>query len=360
VEAVLELSLGRYRAGDVLERSRRSLPAQTLFGAILGATVELLRGCGEDPGTVGEVVEGLVEGLELSDAFPVGEGGEPLLPVPEHLRRLLSDREWYGRVLRELEEGARPETHELAREPERVPLSLFLSLCVEDVEPTAMRKELGRLFGGDGVRPVVGRAQVTHAAVPRTGEDTTPFTVDYASGRAVGGPTHVAFLRFEGELPGYDPEELLGAVVRYLRDVGLGGARSRGAGEVLAARLRGPEGGERRVFSQRGSVEEGAPAVTLSACRPVGDVEFYGRVERRGLHYARVGPYVTDFRVPRCYLAGTGAYFPEWRGAEHVRFKVPRGLLPGFLREDPMYRDGYELVVYGRGFPVRVRGVEGV
>ncbi|MEO2240472.1 MAG: hypothetical protein ABGY09_00205, partial [Euryarchaeota archaeon] len=213
MEVVLELSMGRYRAGDVLERTRCSLPAQTLFGAILGATVELLRGHGEDPGTVRGIVEGLIEGLELSDAFPVSEDGKPLLPVPEHLHRLLSDPEWYGQVLREFEkegrrgdgegegrERVKPETHELAREPEHVPLSLFLDLCVEAVEPTTMKKKLSRLFGDDGVRPAVGRAQVTHASVPRTGEDTTPFTADYASGGAVEGPTHVAFLRFEGEL----------------------------------------------------------------------------------------------------------------------------------------------------------------
>ncbi|AAM02530.1 hypothetical protein [Methanopyrus kandleri] len=359
MELVLELSLGRFRAGDAIERTRTSVPAQTLFGAILGATLELLRGDGEDPDVVKEVLDALVGGLELTDAFPLDRGGEPLLPVPEHVRRELSDPERYGEVLRELAgDDVDTGTHGLVTEPERLPLSLFTDLCVEG-SPTdpATLKRLREWLSGEH-DPVVGSGRLTHASVPRTGDDTTPFTLDYASGRGIEGPTHVAFLRYDGKEPDYyDVEALLRAVLRYLRDAGLGGARSRGAGEVLEAGLREPEGEEKLLFSQRMRVEEGEPAITLSACAPEGDAEFYGRVERRGLHYARVGPFVTNYRVPRHYLAATGSYFPEWPGAENLRFEVPEGLLPGFLRGDPMYRGGYELVVYGRGFPVRVRAL---
>ncbi|WP_456481562.1 hypothetical protein [Methanopyrus sp.] len=359
MELVLELSMGRFRAGDALERTRLSIPAQTLFGAVLGATLELLH---RSPGDFEEVKDLLVNGLELTDAFPTcrrGDSHEPLLPVPEHLRRELSDPKRHGDVLKELAgDGVQPDVHTTVAEPEWVPLSVFTDLCFEE-DGLGWLKRLKRWLSEEH-EPAVGSDRFTHASVPRTGEDTTPFTVDYASGRGYEDtevPTHVALLRYEGEDENR-VEKRLRAVVRYLEDVGLGGSRSRGAGEVRWMRLRKPEGEERLLFSQRESVEEGEPVITLSACYPREEVEFYGRLERRGLYFTRVGPYLTNYRVPRHYLAATGSFFPEWPGAENLEFDVPGHLLPGFLRDEPSYRNGYTVVVYGRGFPVRVRHLD--
>ncbi len=347
VDLVLRIKVRRFRVGDALERPSDRIPAQTILGAVVGSTVELRKGAGED---LGDVPRELIEGITLTDAFPTavvdGSREEPLLPTPYPVRRVFEDPRRAEEVL-----GIDPDVERIPDPPEAMGLSTFIE-ALEDPENVAER------IAEEDLDPVVETARAVHAAVPRTGADTTPFDQEYvfdASERR--GPsvrrtvvTHVAFLSVEEDLV-----DVVEAALRYLRDVGIGGARTRGAGSVPVLELDRPSGVERRVFRLHREVDEGDPAVTLSACIPRGEeVEFHGGIERRGLHYARVGPYVTTYRVPRVWLAATGSYFPSWPGARDEAIDVDRRFVPAHLRDDPDYGGGFEVFVYGRGFPVRV------
>lgn len=333
---VLRVKVERFRAGDALERPKERIPAQTIFGAVIGATVELLKGQGEE---VTPLVEELAEGLRLTDAFPVNREGEPLLPTPHPVEDVFKDPD-----LAEENLGVDVNVHRIPDPPENVPLRTFLR-ALDDPESTAVEVLETRVEAG------VATSRVTHASVPRTGDDTTPFTQGYAVGDPGLRVTHVAFLEVERDLM-----DTLKAALRYLEDLGIGGARTRGAGEVPLLELREPRGPEKGVFDRIAG--KGEPAVTLSACLPEGDGEFQGEIERRGLHYVRIGPYVTQHRVPRIRLAATGSRFPSWPGARNETLRIDPRFVPPHLRDDPDYRDGFTVYVYGKGFPVKSTGVD--
>ncbi len=330
---VLRMKAERFRTGDALERPKKRIPAQTIFGAVIGTTVELLKGYGEEE-EVTPLVEELAEGLRLTDAFPVTVEEEPLLPTPYHLERIFKNPDHAEEVL-----GIDPSTRRIPDPPENVPLRTFLK-ALDDPEGTAVEALRARTEAG------VATSRITHASVPRTGDDTTPFTQGYAVGDPGLRVTHVAFLEIERGL-----RDTLEAALRYLRDLGIGGARTRGAGEVPFLELEKPSGPERRIFDR--IARESNPAITLSACIPDGTTWFYGGIERRGLHYVRIGPYVTQHRIPRIRLAATGSYFPSWPGARNETVRIDPRFVPPHLRDDPDYRDGFTVYVYGKGFPVK-------